>query len=65
MENQSVWTFHDIAFGLGWSRFLPPSATLLLAAVGFDGPLRGGELMSGDLRPDAPAWEPLLGYTDE
>lgn len=65
MENQSGWTFHDIAFGLGWSRFLPPSATLLLAAVGLDGPLHAYEPMAGDLRPDALAWEPLLGYTDE
>jgi hypothetical protein len=41
MENQSVWTFHDIAFGLGWSRFLPPSATLLLAASASTGPYAG------------------------
>lgn len=72
-QERRAHLFSEICFGRGWSRTLPAAAVVVMAVLTNEGPLTRAQL-DEQLRPevaggrqglDAPAWDPLVEYTEE
>ncbi|MCA1675031.1 MAG: DUF6042 family protein [Actinobacteria bacterium] len=72
-EEGRVILFGNVAYGQGWSRYMPPASILFLGALTNEGPLSRTALeewvtagsRQGELGWDAPAWDPVKVWTAE
>jgi hypothetical protein len=63
--------FRNLAYGQGWTRYMPPASILFLGALTNEGPLSQTALeewvsagaRQGELGWDAPAWDPIKVWT--